>query len=278
MRRAAYPSFTTASRYGRASPSQISSNVGSRPNWRISSRSFCWRAGSCARAHSVKWTTEDAVSYPTRENVVMCSMSSSDDTRWCFSSRSRARTAKNVSVRRRATGAGRTEEGEDVGVAREVVRADEALGERADGGLDRALGLDRGDGERGDARERAEDDEGEEGGGEHARGDLRAPVGEDRAALGRLAEAEVVLEPAAPDHVERRGRGPVDEVDEHAAAAAAARFLVPDGRVFGDVGAELGLEGGCDAPDIVIHVTDVVEGERGGDDRSHPSVLYIRFE
>lgn len=58
----AYPSFTTASKYGKAWPSHISSNVGSRPNWRISSRSFCWRRGSFAKAHRVKWTTEEEVS------------------------------------------------------------------------------------------------------------------------------------------------------------------------------------------------------------------------
>jgi hypothetical protein len=57
-----YPSFTTASKYGKAWPSHISSNVGSRPNWRSSSRSFCWRGGSFAKAHRVKWTTEEEVS------------------------------------------------------------------------------------------------------------------------------------------------------------------------------------------------------------------------
>ena len=145
-----------------------------------------------------------------------------------------------------------------------VLRADEALGELADGGLDRALGLDGGDGEGGDEGEGAEDDEGDKGRGEHARGDLGAPVLEDRPGLVGLAKVEVVLEPAAADHVERGCCRPVDEVDEGA------------GLCLGDVGAELGLESGCDAPYVVIHVAYVLKGECGGNDASHPSVLWIR--
>ena len=133
----------------------------------------------------------------------------------------------------------RTEKREDVGVVLGAVRVDEALSELLDGGFDRALGLDGGDREGGDEREGAEDDEADECRREHARGDLRAPVLEDGFAIFRLGELEVMLEPAPPNHVQRRCGRPVDEVDDDA-----GRFLcLPLGRwrVCGNVCGELGL-------------------------------------
>jgi hypothetical protein len=157
--------------------------------------------------------------------VVMCSMSSSEETRRCFSSRSRARTVrKGVAWHGDKDKCGcsgerqrvRTEEGEHVGVVFEIVGvdADEVLGEVADGGLDGALGLDGGDGEGGDEGECAEDDETDECGGKHAGGDLGSPMVEDRLGVFCLAELEVVFEPTAADDVERGGGGPVDEIEK----------------------------------------------------------------
>lgn len=73
----------------------------------------------------------------------------------------------------------RTEKGEDVGVSLEIVGAHDLASDSADGGLDRALGLDSRDREGGDEWESTEDDERDECRGVHTRGDLGSPMVED---------------------------------------------------------------------------------------------------
>jgi hypothetical protein len=149
----------------------------------------------------------------------------------------------------------RTEKGEDIGAAFEVVRANELPGELLDGHLDLALGLDSGDGERGDEWKGTEDDETDESGGEHSCIDLGSPMMDNRFPVVRLAELKVVIEPTSPDHVQRGSGGPMGEIDEHVGCVigfwhAALCTL--------DVGSELGLQGRGDAPYLVVHVSYIL--------------------
>lgn len=44
--------------------------------------------------------------------------------------------------------------------------------------------------------------------------------------------------------------------------------------VLGNMGGELGLEGGSDAPYVVVHVTHILERERRRDDAPHAPVFW----
>ena len=144
----------------------------------------------------------------------------------------------------------------------EIVRAHDLPSDIPNSGLDLALGLDRGDRERGDEWEGAEDDESDECRGMHARGDLGSPMVQDGFAILRLAALEVMVEPTATDDVEGSDGGPVGEVDDDAVSS-----------VVDDVGGELGVEGRGDVPYVVVHVADVFEGKGRRDDAAHPAML-----
>lgn len=166
---------------------------------------------------------------------------------------------------------GRTEEGEEVGVVFEIEKfrgGDESVCEPSDGGLDGALGLDDWDGQGGDKGKGAEDDKGGECRGEHAGGDLGMPVVEDVLCVVGLSELEVVVEAATADYVQCGDGCPVCKVDDDG-------WLGGIGGIggIGDMGSELGLESGCDGPDGVVHVADIVKRKGRGYDGPHPSVL-----
>ena len=144
--------------------------------------------------------------------------------------------------------------------------ADNILCEFPDGCLDRALGLDSGDRQRGDEWESAEDDETDKSRSVHAHGDLGSPMVEDGLSIVCLAALEVVVEPTATYDVECGNGGPVGQVDDEASVVGFWGVML-------DVGGQFSLEGRGDVPYVVVHVPDIFEGKSRGDDAAHPPML-----